>query len=144
MFLSLLFGMPVGAAASAVSALAAVLHPWFAGASTAAAIVCFTVAVRLLLLPLSYAQIRGERTRARLQPSIRQLRERYGDDPQRLQRELSALYRAEGGSVFAGCLPSLAQLPFFFVMYRLFTAGGGDGTFSAAHCSGSRSTAPGS
>lgn len=127
MFLSSLFDGPVGVAAFVVTALAATLHPVFAGASTAVAVVCFTVAVRLLLLPLSYSQLRAERTRAALQPKIRELRDRHRDDPERLQQELAAMYRAQPGAMFAGCLPALAQLPFFLVMYRLFAFGDGDG-----------------
>lgn len=127
MFLSSLFDLPIAAAASVVTVLATMLQPIFADASTAAAIVCFTLAVRLLLLPLSYAQLRGERTRAKLQPKIQELRRRYRQDPERLQREVTALYGTEGGALFAGCLPTLAQLPFFFVMYRLFTFGDGGG-----------------
>jgi YidC/Oxa1 family membrane protein insertase len=88
----------------------------------AVAIVLFTVAVRLVLLPLAVRQARGERTRSRLLPEIEKLRSRYGKDPQRLNRELSRLYAAEGATPFTGCLPTLAQLPFFMVMYRLFVS----------------------
>ncbi len=82
------------------------------------------MAVRLLLLPLSYfavrGSVRGEGARARLQPRIAELQRRHRNDPQRLQAELGALYRAEGSGMFGGFLPLLLQLPFFSVMYRLF------------------------
>ncbi|MFC4062983.1 YidC/Oxa1 family membrane protein insertase [Planomonospora corallina] len=90
--------------------------------SAAAAIALFTVAVRLLLLPLSVMQARGERTRRRLAPRVVSLRERYGRDPERLRRELTALYAAENASPVAGCLPGLAQAPFFMVMYQVFVS----------------------
>ncbi|HEX2313645.1 MAG TPA: YidC/Oxa1 family membrane protein insertase, partial [Thermomonospora sp.] len=48
------------------------------------------------------------------------LRRRHRDDPDRLRRELAALYGGEGVSPVAGCAPALAQAPFFFLMYRLF------------------------
>ncbi|WP_436758193.1 YidC/Oxa1 family membrane protein insertase [Streptosporangium sp. V21-05] len=88
--------------------------------STAPAIVVFTVLVRLLLLPLSVTQARGERARVRLAPEIQRLRKRHGRDPERLQRELAALYAREKTSPLAGCLPSVAQMPFLMVTYQVF------------------------
>jgi YidC/Oxa1 family membrane protein insertase len=99
------------------TALVPVLTPIAGGPAAAAAIVAFTIAVRLLLVPFSYYALRGQ---ARLQPQLQELRRRYARQPDRLQRELTALYQREGGSMLAGCLPLLAQLPFFSVMYRLF------------------------
>jgi YidC/Oxa1 family membrane protein insertase len=87
-----------------------------------AAIVLFTVAVRLLLLPLSVRQARALRKRAALAPKVQKLRDRHARDPQRLYRETNALYAAEGTSAFAGLLPGLAQSPFFMVMYRIFAS----------------------
>jgi YidC/Oxa1 family membrane protein insertase len=90
---------------------------------SAAAIVLFTMAVRLTLLPLAIRQARGDRIRARLLPKIEKLRARHRKDPQRLDRELRKLYAAEGATPYAGCLPAIAQWPFFMVMYRLFVSG---------------------
>lgn len=113
------------AAATVVTWLADVLVPLTGGAATAAAIVLFTVAVRLLISPLTVAQVRGERRRTALAPEVRELQRRYADDPARLQSELFALYRNAGASPVAGCLPALLQAPFFLVMYRLFATGDG-------------------
>jgi YidC/Oxa1 family membrane protein insertase len=88
--------------------------------AAAAAIVAFTLAVRLLLLPLSYYGLRGQAAQARLQPQIAELRRRYASQPDRLQRELADFYQREGGGLLLGCLPLLVQLPFFSVVYRLF------------------------
>jgi YidC/Oxa1 family membrane protein insertase len=118
--MSVLFGLPVDLAYHLVCWLAAILAPLLGGLAAAAAIVLFTMLVRLVLLPLSYYAFRGERARNRLLPQIQALQRRHAKDPERLQRELSALYRAEGTSMFAGCLPLLLQLPFFSLMYRLF------------------------
>jgi YidC/Oxa1 family membrane protein insertase len=79
--------------------------------------------VRLVLLPLSYYAIRGQAAQARLAPQVMELRKRHARQPERLQRELSELYRREGTGMFAGYLPLLLQLPFFSVMYRLFRSG---------------------
>src|SRR5262245_11636686 len=111
----------VGAAHAALSVLITAVTPVAGVYATAIAIILFTVAVRLVLSPLSYAQIAGERRRAALAPRIRELQRRYREDRERLQREMSALYRSEGGAMFAGCLPALLQAPYFFVMYQLFT-----------------------
>ena len=118
--MSSLLAVPVDAAYHLVSALAAVLAPLPGGLAAAAAIIVFTMAVRLLVLPLSYFALRGEQARARLAPQVQELRKHHAHEPQRLQRELSALYRAEGTGMFAGCLPALLQIPFFSVVYRLF------------------------
>ncbi|WP_214415621.1 YidC/Oxa1 family membrane protein insertase [Sphaerisporangium fuscum] len=86
------------------------------------AIVLFTLAVRLLLLPLSIRQAKAAKARMRLAPKVEALRKRFGRDPERLYRETTKLYAAEGTSMFAGILPGLAQSPFFMVTYRVFVA----------------------
>jgi YidC/Oxa1 family membrane protein insertase len=118
---------PMGVAYHVVVSLALFLTPLAGGLATAAAIVVFTVAVRLLLSPLSYHAFRGQASMAALQPKVSDLRKRYGSQPERLQRELTALYRAEGSGMLAGCLPLVLQLPFFSVMYRLFLSKTVDG-----------------
>ena len=120
--ISRLLDTPVGVAYHVVSALATWLAPLPGGLATAVAIVAFTVAIRLLLLPLSYYAIRGEGARARLLPQFQELHRRYARQPDRLRRELSTLQQADPAGMFAGCLPLLLQLPFFSVMYRLFLA----------------------
>jgi len=110
---------PVGVAYHIVVGLTQLLAPLPGGLAAAAAIVVFTLAVRLLLSPLSFAALRGQGRLAALQPRIAELRAQYAHQPERLQRELTALYQAEGGGLLAGCLPLLLQLPFFSVLYRL-------------------------
>jgi YidC/Oxa1 family membrane protein insertase len=110
----------VSVAYHVVNDLVQVLAPLGGGLAAVAAIVAFTVAVRLLLAPLSYYALRGQAGQARLQPELAELRRRYGHQPDRLQREIGALYQREGGSLLIGCLPLVLQLPFFSVMYRLF------------------------
>ncbi|WP_435206263.1 YidC/Oxa1 family membrane protein insertase [Micromonospora sp. bgisy143] len=118
----------VGVAGTALSWLTDLLEPLAGGAATVAAIVLLTVAVRLLITPLTVAQVRGERRRAALAPQVRELQQRYADDPATLQREVFALYRSAGANPVAGCLPLLIQAPFLLVLYRLFaTDEGGTG-----------------
>ena len=115
-----LFAVPVDAAYWLVSTLAGALAPLPGGLAAAAAIVAFTILVRLLVLPLGYYAFRGERARARLAPKVADLHRRHANRPERLQRELAALYQREGTGMVAGCLPALLQVPFFAVVYRLF------------------------
>ncbi|RLQ01690.1 YidC/Oxa1 family membrane protein insertase [Micromonospora sp. CV4] len=115
----------VGAAGAALSWLTDLLEPLAGGMATAVAIVLFTIAVRLLISPLTVAQVRGERRRAALAPQVRDLQQRYADDPAKLQSEVFALYRSAGANPIAGCLPLLLQAPFLLVLYRLFTTSEG-------------------
>jgi YidC/Oxa1 family membrane protein insertase len=113
-------GVPVDAAYLVVSGLASLLAPLAGGLATAAAIAGFTVAIRLLLLPLSYRAMRGMAAQARIAPLVQALQQKHAGQPDRLQRELAALYRSEGTSMFAGCLPALAQWPVLSILYLLF------------------------
>ncbi|MER7543281.1 YidC/Oxa1 family membrane protein insertase [Actinomadura sp.] len=115
-----MFDVPVSIAAALVTGLADVLQPLAGDLATALAIVLFTAAVRLALVPLSVAAAKGERTRARLMPKVQALQKRHAKNPERLKREMASLYEAEGATPVAGCLPVLAQVPFFMVTYRLF------------------------
>lgn len=103
-----------------VSALATGLAVLPAGPAAAAAIIAFTMAVRLALLPLSYYAIRGQAAQARLAPELRQLRQRYARQPEQLHAATAALYRREGTTMLSGCLPVLLQAPFLSVLYLLF------------------------
>jgi YidC/Oxa1 family membrane protein insertase len=125
--MSSFLGVPVDAAYHLVSGLTGILTPALGGLAAVAAIVAFTMAVRLLLMPLSLRALRGQAAQARLAPQLMALRQRYGKQPERLQREMAALYKREGTSMFAGFAPLLLQWPFLSVMYLLFrspTVGG--------------------
>jgi len=113
-------GVPVDAAYHLVSGLTGILTPVLGGLAAVAAIVAFTMAVRVLLLPLSLRALRGQAVQARLAPQLQALRRRFARQPERLQREMAALYRREGTSLFAGFTPLLLQWPFLSVMYLLF------------------------
>ena len=125
--MSSFFGVPVDAAYHLVAGLTGILTPVLGGLAAVAAIVAFTMAVRLLLMPLSLRALRGQAVQARLAPQLVALRQRYGRRPERLQREMAALYEREGTGMFAGFAPLLLQWPFLSVMYLLFrspTVGG--------------------
>jgi len=115
-----LVGVPVDAAYHLVAAFTSFLTPVLGGVAAVAAIVLFTVAARLILMPLSLRGLRGQAAAARLAPQLQDLRKRYAKQPERLQREMTALYRREGTSMFAGLTPFLLQWPLLSVMYLLF------------------------
>jgi len=125
--MSSFLGVPVDAAYHLVSGLTGILTPVLGALAAVATIIAFTMAVRALLMPLSLRALRGQAAQARLAPQLVALRQRYAKQPERLQREMSALYKREGTSVFAGFAPLLLQWPFLSVMYLLFrspTVGG--------------------
>jgi YidC/Oxa1 family membrane protein insertase len=115
-----IFGVPVDALYHLVSGFTALLTPVLGALAAVAAIVAVTMAVRILLMPLSLRALRGQAAAARLAPQVLALRQRYARQPERLQRELSALHRREGTSMFSGLTPVLLQWPFLSVMYLLF------------------------
>ncbi|WP_406287736.1 YidC/Oxa1 family membrane protein insertase [Embleya sp. NBC_00896] len=124
-----MFGIPVlGIAHDFLLTLADALAPLLGTGSVAGAVVLFTACVRLAIVPLGYAQARAEVVRARLAPQARRIQDKHKKDPQRAARELSALYKQAGTSMFAGILPALAGMPFLFLTYRLFS---GDRTLLA-------------
>ena len=115
-----IFGVPVDAAYHLVSGFTHILTPIAGSLAAVAAIIAITVAVRLVLMPLSFRAFRGQAAAARLAPQLQALRQRYGRQPERLQREMAALYKREGTSMFASITPFLLQWPLLSVMYLLF------------------------
>jgi len=118
--MSNILGVPVDAAYHLVSGFTRFLTPALGGVAAVAAIVLFTVAVRLILMPLSLRGLRGQAAAARLAPQLQDLQKRYAKQPERLQREMTALYRREGTSMLAGLTPFLLQWPLVSVVYLLF------------------------
>ncbi len=111
----------MSAFASLVARLADLLEPFFHASAAAAAIILFTACVRLAVHPLSRAAARGQKARTRLAPQIAELRKKHGRNPERLQKAIMELHTREKVSPLSGCLPSLFQLPAFFLMYHLFS-----------------------
>ncbi len=97
------------AGADLLTTLTGCFEPFAGPFSAASAVIALTLAVRVLLVPLSVLQVRAERDRRRLAPQLAALRRRYGQDRERLQRAVQELYTSERVSPLAGCLPVLAQ-----------------------------------
>jgi len=115
-----ILGVPVDAAYHLVAGFTGILTPVLGGAAAVTAIIAFTVAVRLIVMPLSFRGLRAQAIAARLNPQVLALRQRHAKQPERLQAEMSALYRREGTTMFASVTPLLLQWPLLSVMYLLF------------------------
>jgi YidC/Oxa1 family membrane protein insertase len=83
------------------------------------AIMIFTVMLKLLFFPLADKSYRSMAKMKGLQPQMTALREQYGDDRQKLNQEMMALYKREKVNPAAGCLPILIQIPIFFSLYKV-------------------------
>jgi YidC/Oxa1 family membrane protein insertase len=85
-------------------------------------IVMLTVAVRILLIPLTVKQVKSTRVMQELAPEIKKLQNKHKNDKTKLNEEMMALYKERGFNPMAGCWPLLAQMPFFFALYQVIYA----------------------
>ena len=83
------------------------------------AIMIFTVVVKALFFPLANYSYRSMSKMKLLAPKMTELKERYKDDPSKLQPEMMALYKAEKVNPASGCLPLVVQIPVFFSLYKV-------------------------
>jgi YidC/Oxa1 family membrane protein insertase len=81
------------------------------------AIILLTLAVKLLLYPLSAAGYRSMANMRRVAPEMKRLQERHADDRQKLSQEMMALYQREKINPLGGCFPILIQMPVFLALY---------------------------
>ncbi|MDO4697511.1 MAG: membrane protein insertase YidC [Pasteurellaceae bacterium] len=84
------------------------------------AIICVTIVVKTILYPLTKAQYTSMAKMRMLQPRIQEMRERFGDDRQRMSQEMMKLYKEEKVNPMGGCLPLLLQMPIFIALYWTF------------------------
>ncbi|MDR2094403.1 MAG: membrane protein insertase YidC [Treponema sp.] len=84
------------------------------------AIILLTIFVKVLFFPLTKKSSEGTLRMQALQPKIKELQEKYKDNPQKMNVEMAAFYKKEGFNPLAGCLPMLLQIPIFLAMYNLF------------------------
>jgi len=81
------------------------------------AIIGLTVLLKLMFFPLSAASYKSMAKMRVLTPKLVKLKEAYGDDKQRLNQEMMALYKREKVNPLGGCLPVLVQIPVFIALY---------------------------
>lgn len=80
-------------------------------------IVLLTILIKLAFFKLTEAQYRSTARMRKLQPRIEQLKERYGDDRQRMSQAMMEMYKKEKVNPLGGCLPILVQIPIFIALY---------------------------
>jgi YidC/Oxa1 family membrane protein insertase len=85
----------------------------------AIAIALMGVVVILLLTPLTLKSTKGMLEMQRLQPEMKRLQQQYRGDRQKLNEEMMKLYQEHKVNPLASCLPLVAQLPVFFIMFRV-------------------------
>ena len=96
-------------------------------------IILFTVAVRLLVWPLTSKQAKSMIAMQRLQPEIKKLQAKYKGDRQKLNEETMKFYQENKINPLSGCLPLVVQMPILFALFRVFAAPrGSQGLFNAA------------
>jgi YidC/Oxa1 family membrane protein insertase len=83
------------------------------------AIIGLTLLIKALLFPLAYKSYVSMAKMKELQPEMEKIKERAGDDREKLQKEKMALYKKEKVNPAAGCLPILMQIPIFFSLYKV-------------------------
>lgn len=83
------------------------------------AIILLTLLVRLCVLPFNIMSFKSMKAMQKVQPIIQNLREKYKDDPMRLNTEMMAVMKQNGANPLGGCLPMLLQIPVFFALYRV-------------------------
>jgi YidC/Oxa1 family membrane protein insertase len=80
-------------------------------------IIIFTVLIKLAFFKLSETSYRSMANMRKLTPRIQALKDRYGDDKQRMQQAMMEMYKTEKINPLGGCLPMLVQIPFFIALY---------------------------
>ena len=80
-------------------------------------IVLLTIGLKLVFFPLSAASYKSMAKMKTVAPRLQQLKERFGDDKQRLNQEMMKLYQTEKINPLGGCLPILVQIPVFIALY---------------------------
>ena len=84
------------------------------------AIILLTLLVKILFFPLTKKGSEATLRMQALAPKIKELQEKYKDNPQKMNAEMAGFYQKEGYNPLSGCLPLLLQFPIFIAMYNLF------------------------
>jgi YidC/Oxa1 family membrane protein insertase len=83
------------------------------------AIIILTILIRLITFPLQYKSIKSMKKMQVIQPELNKLKEKYKDNPQKMQQESMALFKRAGANPVSGCFPMLLQMPIFFAFYSV-------------------------
>lgn len=83
------------------------------------AIILLTIFIKLMLFPLSYKGMMSMQKLKDLAPKMKEIKEKYGKDPQKMNAQMMELYKKHGANPMGGCLPLILQIPIFFALYRV-------------------------
>jgi YidC/Oxa1 family membrane protein insertase len=83
------------------------------------AIIIFTILIKMILFPLSYKGMMSMQKLKDLAPKMKELKEKYGKDPAKMNAQMMELYKKHGANPMGGCLPLILQIPVFFALYRV-------------------------
>jgi YidC/Oxa1 family membrane protein insertase len=93
------------------------LHSWLHDYGLA--ILALTTVIKLSLWPIQNRANRSMRQMAALSPKMQELKDKYKDDPTRMNQELMKLYKQYGINPVGGCLPMMIQIPIFFGLFKM-------------------------
>lgn len=85
-------------------------------------IIIFSLIIKVVLYPLTRKSFQSMKKMQQLQPKITELKEKFKDDPQKMNKETMKLYQTYGVNPAGGCLPILLQMPIFIALWGLFQA----------------------
>lgn len=83
-------------------------------------IIIFAFLIKLVTWPLSIASTKSMKKMSALQPLMKEIQEKYKDNPAKLQSELGRIYKEAGVNPLGGCLPTVIQMPLLFAMFYVF------------------------
>ncbi|MCG8376929.1 MAG: membrane protein insertase YidC [Chlorobiales bacterium] len=83
-------------------------------------IIIFALLIKLVTYPLTMASTKSMKKMAALQPMMKELQEKYKDNPTKMQSEIGRIYKEAGVNPLGGCLPVLLQMPLLFAMFYVF------------------------
>jgi len=83
-------------------------------------ILLLTIIVKIIILPLTYRNLKSSAKMRVLKPDVDEINKRLADEPMKKQQEVMALYRKSGVNPLAGCIPLLIQMPVLIAVFRFF------------------------
>ncbi|WP_051321542.1 membrane protein insertase YidC [Chrysiogenes arsenatis] len=82
------------------------------------AIILLTVVIKIVFFPLTHKSYKAMKKISKLQPEMKKLREKFKNDPQKMNAAVMELYKTNKANPMSGCLPILVQIPVFFALYQ--------------------------
>ncbi len=83
-------------------------------------IIVFSIVIKVVLHPLTKSSMKSMKKMQKLQPLMEEIKEKYKDDPQKMNSAVMNLYKEYGVNPAGGCLPMLLQLPILYALYMVF------------------------